>query len=272
MDKILFPTDFSPVALNALKYAVKLAQRLEATIDLYHIYSLPFNDLNSVPHDYILQLEEEKKKWIDERFEALLQFIPEPVRGSAEGVYGVFTAFEISDLARDRNYDYIVLGTKGSHNCLDDLMGSICSCIILMADRPVIAIPEEASYKPISKIAYATSLHPDDGPVLADLFSFADRLGAEVQLVHVNSKSNEGILQEAIAQRDYPAPYSSFTVVNNYSVSKGLEKFQEEYGMDLLALFVPQRRLLERLFHKSVSKQLALHHQTPLIVFHQKKL
>ncbi|RMG59745.1 MAG: universal stress protein, partial [Bacteroidetes bacterium] len=38
MKTILFPTDFSPVAENALRFAYELADRLGAGIVLFHAY------------------------------------------------------------------------------------------------------------------------------------------------------------------------------------------------------------------------------------------
>ena len=37
IQKILFPTDFSPAAQNALRYAIRLADELEASIQILHI-------------------------------------------------------------------------------------------------------------------------------------------------------------------------------------------------------------------------------------------
>ena len=41
MNTIIVPTDFSPAADNAAEYAAKLAQRLNASVLLLHVYQLP---------------------------------------------------------------------------------------------------------------------------------------------------------------------------------------------------------------------------------------
>ena len=53
MKKILFPTDFSPTAVNAFEYALALAKDLDATIDLMTVYHLPVADASSVPPQYV---------------------------------------------------------------------------------------------------------------------------------------------------------------------------------------------------------------------------
>ncbi|HMQ48425.1 MAG TPA: universal stress protein [Saprospiraceae bacterium] len=39
MQKILVPTDFSPVADNALNYAIEIAAKFESELLLYHVYT-----------------------------------------------------------------------------------------------------------------------------------------------------------------------------------------------------------------------------------------
>lgn len=269
MEKILVPTDFSAPAANALSYAIRLAQELNARVDLCHVYNIPFNDTTAVPPEYIQQLLNEKRKWVKEQFDLLMRKIPAAVCGTTKSIFGVFTAVEISELAEQENYDYIVMGTKGSQNSLGDLMGSITSKVILKSPCPLIAIPTEARYKPISSITYATSLEPTDEHAMQQLMTLAGKLGVGIHFVHVNTRSNEGIRQVEQKVSNYVENYTDFTVINNFSVSNGLEEFAELYGMDLLALYVPNRRLLERIFHKSFSKQMALHSKVPLIVFHE---
>lgn len=269
MEKILVPTDFSAPAENALSYATRLAQELGAQIDLCHIYHVPFNDTTAVPPQYIQQLLSEKKKWVKDQFADLKHRFPVVNKGKVKAIYGVFTAVEICEWAEQGEYDYIVMGTKGSQNHLDELMGSITSRVILKSHCPVIAVPAEARYKPISSITYATAFEPSDEHALSQLRAFANKLGAGIHFVHVNTRSNDGIRQVEMKSSNYVDEYTDFTVINNYSVSNGLEEFKLLYGMVLLALYVPHRRLLERIFHKSFSKEMALHSKVPLIVFHQ---
>jgi nucleotide-binding universal stress UspA family protein len=41
MKKILFPTDFSPLSLNAFSYALHFAKSSNAEIIILHVYDLP---------------------------------------------------------------------------------------------------------------------------------------------------------------------------------------------------------------------------------------
>jgi hypothetical protein len=69
-------------------------------------------------------------------------------------------------------------------------------------------------------------------------------------------------------QKGYPYHFTDFSVINNYSVMEGLDDYMVKRDIDWLALFIPQRRLLERLFHTSFTKRMTFHTTVPLLVFH----
>ncbi len=58
-----------------------------------------------------------------------------------------------------------------------------------------------------------------------------------------------------------------YTKVTNPSVVEGLESYLEQKPMDVLSLYIPKRRLWERLFHFRTSKSMAFHTKIPLLVF-----
>ncbi len=41
MKTIIIPTDFSPVATNALHYAIDMAKKINASLLLLHVYQVP---------------------------------------------------------------------------------------------------------------------------------------------------------------------------------------------------------------------------------------
>ena len=51
-------------------------------------------------------------------------------------------------------------------------------------------------------------------------------------------------------------------------VAEGLEKYANEANADLIVLFTTKRNIIEKLFHKSVTKDLVLHSKKPLLIYH----
>ncbi|MCP3929150.1 MAG: universal stress protein [Bacteroidetes bacterium] len=270
MKKILFPTDFSPAAANAYKYAQKIATALNGVIDVLHVFHIPINDSGSMPPEYIQQLLEDRRQ---ESLKALKEFknqySEEEMAGDELVHYGLFVSSEIADIAKEGKYDLIIMGTQGSHSALEKFMGSVTTEVLIKAPCPVLAIPEDASFQSIKTIAYATEFRPTDEYAIDQLMKFSVKLGAKMQVVHVNIKSNEGSMENFAVVDDSSHWFAEYTVVNKYSVREGVEKYIKERNVDILALFIPNRRLLERLFHSSFSKKMLFHTSIPLLVFHE---
>ncbi len=269
MKKILFPTDFSPAAANAFDYAVNLAKALDAKIDLMSVYHLPLNDAGRVPPDYIERMLEEKRKSVEQRLQSLIQGKAARLIGSARAHYGLFIYQEIIDAARQKGSGLIVMGAKGERAAVEKLMGSVTTHTMMHAPCPVLAIPETAAYKPISHIAYATDFEHSDQEAVGKLMELAGSLGAAIHFVHVDVRAEAGRMEDYVMVENYPLPFTDFSVVGSKSVIEGLEAFMQEKHIDMLALFIPNRRLWERLFHSSFSKRMAFYSKAPLLVFRE---
>jgi len=269
MKKILFPTDFSVAAANAFRYAIELAKVMEAKIDVVHVYNLPVIDATNLPSGYVEQMLEEKQALVQGKLEAFAVTEPEAPVEKLIPLYGVFIPEEIRDMVREGAYDLVVMGTRGEHNPMEKALGSITTFTMMNAGCPVLAVPEEASWQEIDYIAFATDFLPHEQQAVAQLMKIAGKVAAEVFFVHVETNPNIGTMQDYVTLKDYPYKFTEFALVNSPTVMDGIDKFIKEKHIDLLALYIPKRRLWERLFHSSFTKRMAFHSRTPLLVFHQ---
>ena len=78
------------------------------------------------------------------------------------------------------------MGTKGESADRGLFMGSITKAIIQHSPCPVLAIPEEASFRPVHKIVYATDLRQDETKVINYLVDFAKMYDATLVILHVD--------------------------------------------------------------------------------------
>lgn len=264
---ILFPTDFSTVAHHAFRYALQLAERLGTSIDLMSVYHLPAGESSRVAPHQVDGLLREKRETVIQRLGELAEEAPADLIGQLRADYGLFIYQEIVDVARRGGHQLIVMGTKGERNTVQQMMGSVTTHTLMNAPCPVIAVPESASVQPIEHIAYATDFEPKDEKAVEGLTRLAAQLQAKVHFVHVDKEAGVVKTEAYKMVEHYPLPFTDFTVVANPNPAEGINTFITERGMDVLALFVPNRRLLERLFHRSFTKQMAFHTQVPLLVF-----
>jgi nucleotide-binding universal stress UspA family protein len=268
MKKILFPTDFSNASEKAFDFAVSLAHEMDATIDIVNIYHLPFVDATNVPPEYIEEILEEKRKVVKNHLEEFVKNRPGKLIGELLTVYGVFVPQEIKDLVRERGYDLVIMGTRGEHHSkVEKILGSVTTHTMMQVECPVLAVPEEATWKEVKRIAFATDFELKDHSAVNQLMDFAALLAAEVHFVHVETEPKIGEMQDSISLPNYPFKFTDFAVVNSPTVIEGIDKYIREKQVDLLALFIPKRRLWERLFHSSFTKKMTFHSRTPLLVF-----
>ncbi|MCB0519552.1 MAG: universal stress protein [Lewinellaceae bacterium] len=269
MKKILFPTDFSLCAENAFNYAILLAGELNAVIDVVNIYSLPFVDATNVPPEYIEQMLEEKRKMVESKLAAFANKNIHKNVGELISVYGIFVPQEISDLVKEQQYDLVVMGTRGEHHStMEKILGSITTNTMMTAGCPTLAVPEEAIWKDVGHIAFATDFEAKDKQALEQLMAFAGTLSANVHFIHVETKPGIGTMESTVMLANYPYKFSDFAVINSPTVIEGIDRYIHDKRIDILALYIPKRGLWERLFHNSFSKKMAFHTRTPLLIFH----
>jgi len=268
MKKILFPTDFSPAAENAFKYAVALAKETNAKIELIHVYTVPFTGT-----DLYLDLSQQRELRIQKQMqkeEQLAKFC-KPFDFDNYGdklVFpGLFIDQEIIDRSQ-RGADLVIMGTKGERNALDKLMGSVTTRLMMNAGCPVLAIPENATYKGIQEITYATTFSSKDKHFLEKLANFGSTFNARIHFLHVSDDPRHGVADEVYIE-GLPSRSVKFSVVSNPSLMRGVDEFLKTHPSDVLAIYIPKRNLWERLFHSSFSKKMTFHTDTPLFVFHE---
>lgn len=266
MKKILFPTDFSQASTSALEFTAALCEHLEATIDLVHIFSVPFADASSTPPQYIDELVSKKREEVEKKLENLAQNYKSLVRRT-EAVYGFFTAVEIEDYAQEHRMDMIAMGTRGEHSMLEKYLGSNTSEVILRAARPVIAIPEKAVYRKAGTIAFASDHQPNEQIALNGLKEISRKLGSHIQWVHVNVEGETTQIEKIPRNNNADPEILTYHLVKAPSVMEGLDRYMDDQKIAWLSLFIPKRRLFERLFHSSFTRKMSMHTHIPMIVF-----
>ena len=269
MRRIAFPTDFSEASKNALRYAIAFAKDWEAKIDILTVYHIPMVDVSHTPPEMIHRMTDEKRVETERNMKELCEEFSDEVLGDCHCIYGVFIAQEVTEFVGNQEYDLVIMGTRSEHGRIDRLLGSVSTQTMMNATVPVLAVPADAKYSPIESIAYATDFRPEDGPSVGQLMEIAGLLKAKVHFVHVETHPEIGEMDGSVTVADHPLPFADFSIINSHSVTEGLDKYMQEHDVDLLAMFIPRRRLWERLFHNSVTRKMTFQTNVPLLVFHQ---
>ncbi|HZG01261.1 MAG TPA: universal stress protein [Chitinophagales bacterium] len=144
--RILVPTDFSDISLNALDYAAMIANTSDAEVTLLHVYESPEQNTNI---NFALNINEILEKGINDKIADIkatnknlwgIKFKTKVVNGR---VYNV-----IHDVAKSLKIDLIVMGTHGVSGIKDlnkFIMGSNAFRVVNHAPCPVLTIRDKAT-------------------------------------------------------------------------------------------------------------------------------
>lgn len=188
LKKILFPTDFSRCAEQALIHAVFLAEKHDAEIHLLHVVTL-FEDQPNIVSEEIGETEEIVRKLENIAERQLNKVVDsEDMRIVTMIKRGISAAPIILEYASDNNIDLIVMGTHGRRGLGHLLLGSIAEEVVRMAECPVFTIREVE--KPKSLEAANNILVPIDfsnhsRKSLSYASEIAQSYNAKLQVFHI---------------------------------------------------------------------------------------
>lgn len=274
MKKILFPVDFSKASLNAFRYALHLANKLHAEIITLHVYDAvttpySFGDYRDYSLDYYNVTE-----W--EQFENFKDEVPK-LRAIAEEeqlghviVQHVLkqgdTKEMILNVATVEKVDLIIMGTKGATGLKEVFFGTVTKKIMNNSKVPVIAIPENCSYKPLKKILFLTEYKLSQIHILKKIYNLALFFEAHIDVLQV-SMFNEG--QNKIFSNEWEKISSkkdiAFHLLTSNDIEGTIADFIELHKIDWVALSTHHYGFFEKLFHYSLSKSLAFHAEVPVL-------
>ena len=141
--KILCPVDFSDLSLNALQFAVDLAEKFQAELHLLHVFE-GYDAISLNPELAMSPMPE----WLPKLrllCHEKLAVLPSPelaarcsaiVRADREGP----AIHEILEYAAHEKIDLIVLATHGRTGLKHLLMGSVAENVVRSATCPVLTI------------------------------------------------------------------------------------------------------------------------------------
>ncbi len=275
---ILFPTDFSETAQNAFRYCLRLADQWDARVELLHVVFPEYDALDlPVMATRATQEKVEAARTVLQTFadHALLQVqaaytlrkVPD-IRADVE--VGTPAAI-IAQVARRDSADMIIIGTRGEHNLLEHMFGSVTTGVIEKAHCHVWVVPEMARFESINTVVYGTDLSEADPYHIWKVGQWLESFGAVLHCVHVRAGS-ETIRElnihdlESFFRDHAPSLQIRFHQFPGKSVTEALDDFSSCHEADLLVMYAPHHSLLDRIVRPSRTKQMALQTNVPLLL------
>jgi len=274
MRTILAPTDFSPIATNALHYALEMANAIKANLMLLHVYQVPVS-YSDAP--IVLVSVDELRKAAERKMEQVREVVRKVLHGDqklyTETRLGNVTD-ELEAICEKIRPFAVVMGTKGASAFERVLFGSNALSAIRHLHVPVICVPPGKTFgKGIKKIGFACDckevVATTPTRIIRDLVK---NFEAELYVLNVNTdgrdqeeKPEQTVLLETLLSDLRPV----YFFLEHNDIEDAINEFAEKNNLDLIISIPKQHKLVDKLFKKSSTRQLVYQSHVPVMCIHE---
>jgi universal stress protein E len=175
---IVVPTDCSPLALNALRYADRLAARTGAAV--VAVYGTIFESPDGVGVAAALASADDREMMMSPVRrcieEALAKSLSNDTRREIV-LADAEAADAIVEVSNRRDADLIIIGTRDRNRVVRVVLGSVTDAVLRMSKRPVLVLREHNTADSIQRVVCNASL-------ASEARRLADAAGAELLVMN----------------------------------------------------------------------------------------
>lgn len=277
MKTIIVPTDFSPIAMNALNYALDMAKSIEADIILLNTYQAPVS-YSDAPVSPVTTISlDDIRRSSEMRLADLEQEVARITGGNQKVIIEARlgnTVDALEEICSSIKPFAVVMGSHGSTGVERLIMGSTTLSVIRSLRYPVIVVPAGTAYKEIKKIGLACDFKDVEETIPAEYIkSIVHEFNAELHVLNVSSEGED---------YDEDTPLESTwldsllgDIKPNYfflkrdDIVEGINEFSDKHDLDVVIVIPKKHNLLEKIFHKSRSKELVKNAHIPIVSIHE---
>ncbi len=270
IQNILVPIDFSVTSRDAYRYAIKLAETLNAKLTITHVIQnlVMVSDVMITPFPLVdrIQMTKDIEQFISEEGGSKNKIDIEIFEGDVVDT--------LTELSKNKKTDLIVIGTTGLSDVLTKLFGSISTKVSNQAHCPVILVPRSAKWQPIEQIMYASNYDSVTPSTIKEITDFAINIDADIHFVNVKSydpvfeiKEKELDWKNLFTEINSNLYYETHTIYGN-NTAEELKKYSESQNINLIAFVSKHRNFWKNLIHHSITENAAISTTIPMMVIH----
>lgn len=272
---ILFPTDFSDRANQALKQAIYFAEQTNSKLLIYHVYHQPYSESGSVA-DMGAKMERLENR-IETSFNQYLAKYPdlEKVEHQFKKEKGI-SIEKIVETANRKNIDLIITATKGAKG-FGELWGTKTEKILREVNVPALIIPDHSSISDISKIALACDYSKKTKYQSLELMvDIAEHFHSDVDVISfhqdVLTQDNDMAMTfKETGNRELVKTLledinTTFCFTFKEDIQEGIIRYCKENEVNMITILPKEYSFIERLFRESLTKKMIFQSPFPLLV------
>lgn len=275
MKTILVPVDFSKPSENALKVAAQLANKNNAKIIVLHVVELAeslfgtdqFNVDNQEVMFFMKMAKKRFSKFLEKSFLNNLDIEDQVDIGP--------TSYMITKTIKEKNIDFVVMGSVGASGLKEVLIGSNTEKIVRNSSVPVLVVKKEMENFNIKQVIFASNFELENLKSFRKAKEFANQFEAKMKLLYVNLPGNQFYSTEEIREQmrvflnkaEVPYTTDDVMIYNDYTIELGVLNAAKDAKADLIAMPTHGRRGLSHFFNGSIGEDVVNHSTLPVLTF-----
>lgn len=277
MKNILFATDFSNNAYNALFFVTNLFKEHHCRIYMMNAFTEHTELLTQKvgtngSRSLISQLSDESREGLNETFHRIQLDQANSLHHYQLISRNAAFTDAVNQLVEEFDIDLLVMGHGGQSGLTNRLWGSnVIKAIRDVNKCSILTIPREVECDLPKEIAFATDYrHHYSAKILDPLISIASTCGSNVCIMHINEeqrlnseqKTNLNTLREYLGNIQHTIHW----MPNFTSKSLSISIFLDELNIGMLVMARHPRGFFSRIFREAVVEKLSFAVDIPLLI------
>lgn len=279
METIIITTDFSKAAMNAARYAARLAKSIGISrVVLYHSY-------DNAPAATDVPVAETDTTLAHEGSLLALEIVERElglVLGSDSDISidlvanGMPLELGVEQLAEKWRAAFVVVGTTGKSGLEKFFVGSNTVSLVTSCPVPLLIVPKEAKFEPIGKIVFACDLKKvTRSTPVSEIGWWLDRLQAKLLVLNVTlegKRFDPDMIPEQYKMHELLDGFNpSYHYEEGDDIAEEIADFAEDEDAVVVITVPKSYGFFEGLFHRSVSRKLLDKSEVPLLLLKEKQ-
>lgn len=258
---IIVPTDFTPISLNAARFAAKmLTGQYEATMILYHVYEDAKQE-GSVNQ----QLRELKERLLDEgivKIECMAERSSDFIESLERKVRHLDAGLVVMAISEKSRLEQVI----NSSNSLRMIERNLC---------PVLVIPHNARYSNIRNVALASDFKDVQNSIpIVPVKKILNIVRPNLHIVNINSEIYVSLDTSYLEQRRimlemFREYHPEFYFITTFDFHETLRQFISDKKIDLVLTFPRKHSFINNLIKGNNTKKLVYESSIPVLAAHE---
>lgn len=265
--------DFTEVSVNALRYAIDMFG-IQGEFTLVHATT----GIATINGEFDPGILESRMEFLERRLESIANEVVGVTQLPNNFTLKVLVGnpvLSITSFVKEEGADFkaMVLGTRDQYDFFDKWMGTISLGLVKKLDIPVYLIPIYASFEGIDKVMIASDYQLKDTKAIINVSKWNNEHNAEVKFLHIHPDSSKSYKEEReeilndLFRKENSSANLEIEVIQGRNISDTLLGKAYNYHADLLVVFPENHSFVHTLLFKSISKELILKSDIPILFF-----